>query len=147
LFVPDCRLPTNSMFTRRQCRLGSRDRPKVEGLILVTTHAASRRLDATCLADIRLFAPTYALFAFEIYVMPQNPAPSDLCASASFHYHNFTSPWTVEERPRSISVSRRLAPYDGGHKHARHKHEENYRCDTHGIDRELQNMIELYALR
>jgi hypothetical protein len=47
------------MFTRRQCRLGSRDRPKVEGLILVTTHAASRRLDVTCLADIRLFAPIY----------------------------------------------------------------------------------------
>jgi hypothetical protein len=37
LFVPDCWLPTNSMFTRRQWRLGSRECPKVEGLVLVTT--------------------------------------------------------------------------------------------------------------
>jgi len=37
LFVADCRLPTNPMFTRRQCSFGSRDCPKVEGLILVTT--------------------------------------------------------------------------------------------------------------
>ena len=37
LFVPDCRLPTNSMFTRRQYRLRSRKCPKVERLVLVTT--------------------------------------------------------------------------------------------------------------
>jgi hypothetical protein len=37
LFVPDCRLPTNSMFTWRQCRLRSRKCPKVERLGLVTT--------------------------------------------------------------------------------------------------------------
>jgi hypothetical protein len=36
LFVADSRLPTNSMFTRCQCRLGSRECPKVEGLVLVT---------------------------------------------------------------------------------------------------------------
>ena len=36
LFVPDCRLPTNSMFTRRQCRLCSRECPKVERPVLVT---------------------------------------------------------------------------------------------------------------
>ena len=37
LFVPDCRLPTNSMFTRRQCRLRSCECPKVESLVLVIT--------------------------------------------------------------------------------------------------------------
>jgi hypothetical protein len=37
LFVPDCRLSTNSMFTRRQYRLRSRKCPKVERPVLVTT--------------------------------------------------------------------------------------------------------------
>jgi hypothetical protein len=42
LFVPDCRLPTNSMFTRRQWRLRSRKCPKVvERLVLVTTRRFS----------------------------------------------------------------------------------------------------------
>ena len=40
LFVPDYWLPTNSMFTRRQ--LGSRECPKVEGLVLVTTRRFRR---------------------------------------------------------------------------------------------------------
>jgi hypothetical protein len=56
------------------------------------------------------------LFVCEIYITPRSPAPSDLCASASFHYLNlalkifptyaperrFPPPWSVDEQPACL---------------------------------------------
>jgi hypothetical protein len=81
------------------------------------------------------------LFACEIYITPRNPAPSDLCASASFHYHNlalkiflkyapprrFPPPWSVEESCFVVkdSAGQKLA-------YVYFEDEPGRRCQMHG---------------
>jgi hypothetical protein len=88
--------------------------PQIDGLYRNVVQLPKSQ-DYICLPH-DVAAGSNDLFVCEIYITPRSPAPSDLCASASFHYLNlalkifptyaperrFPPPWSVEEQPACL---------------------------------------------
>jgi hypothetical protein len=95
--------------------------PQIDGLYCNVVQLPKSQ-DYICLPH-DVAAGSNDLFVCEIYITPRSPAPSDLCASASFHYLNlalkifptyaperrFPPPWSVEEQDACFVVQRPAA--------------------------------------
>ena len=95
LFVPDCWMSTNSMFTRRQWRLGSRECPKVAG----TGFGDGTPLPAA-LVNRRIKSVLRR-------ARPQRPGDSRMSISKMSRDGVRTRPTLRERRPRSMNRERR----------------------------------------